>query len=124
MDLIKQSIEQQLIQYFDGLYFSDVSRLKQVFHAQASYITASSGELLKLTMPEYFAMVEQRSSPASKQQQRTDQILHIDVIGNHTALAKVTCSIQPKHFVDLLSFIKLDNRWQIISKVFHYHLDN
>ncbi|WP_016956152.1 nuclear transport factor 2 family protein [Catenovulum agarivorans] len=123
MDETQQTIKQVLQQYFDALYHSDVSLLKQVFHPQAKYITASSGELVNLTMPDYFAMVEQRISPASKQQTRTDQIVQIDLISDCTALAKVKCSIPPKHFVDLLSLIKLDGRWQIISKVFHYQID-
>ncbi|WP_440906116.1 nuclear transport factor 2 family protein [Catenovulum sp. SX2] len=123
MDETQQTIKQVLQQYFDALYHSDVSLLKQVFHPQAKYITASSGELVNLSMPDYFAIVEQRISPASKQQIRTDQILQLDVISDCTALAKVKCSIPPKHFVDLLSLIKLDGRWQIISKVFHYQID-
>lgn len=39
-----------------------------------------------------------------------------------TALARVECAIGPKFFTDLLTFIKLDGRWQIIAKVFHYEL--
>ncbi|EWH11776.1 hypothetical protein DS2_03095 [Catenovulum agarivorans DS-2] len=123
MDSAQPAIKQVLQIYFDALYHSDVGLLNQVFHPQAKYVTASSGELINLAMPDYFSIVEQRISPASKQQTRTDKILQIDVVSDCTALAKVQCSIAPKHFVDLLSLIKLDGRWQIISKVFHYQID-
>jgi Putative lumazine-binding len=34
----------------------------------------------------------------------------------------VQCAIGEKTFTDLLSLIHVDDRWQIISKVFHYDL--
>jgi hypothetical protein len=46
----------------------------------------------------------------------------IDFVGPVTALAKVQCSILPKHFTDLLTLIYADARWQIIGKVFHHEL--
>jgi hypothetical protein len=106
--------------YFDGLYFSDTRRLRRVFHPEAVYATATPGEPLILRMSEYFAMVDQRPSPASRGEARTDRILSVDFVGSVTALAKVQCSIEPKHFTDLLTLIHADGRWQIISKVFHY----
>jgi Putative lumazine-binding len=30
------------------------------------------------------------------------------------------CAIGPRLFTDFLTLIRLDGRWQVISKVFHY----
>ena len=73
-------------------------------------------------MEQYFAVVDQRPAPASRGDARTDRILSIDFIGPVTALARVECSILPKHFTDSLTFVLVDGRWQIISKVFHFEL--
>jgi len=116
----KELIEQQLYRYFDGLYLSDVNVLKKVFHDKAHYSCTTGGNLLHLSMPEYFERVKNRPSPASKNQTRKDQIIFIDVIGKYTALAKVKCVIEPKHFTDLLSLILIDGNWKVISKVFDY----
>ncbi|WP_286235196.1 nuclear transport factor 2 family protein [Thalassotalea sediminis] len=116
------AIRQQIDKYFDGLYHADVSLLMQVFHPNARYTSTTDGELIHLSMPAYFENVENRQAPSSKGQVRQDRVLTIDVIGNYTALAKVQCVIAPKYFTDFLSFIYLDNKWQIISKVFHYQL--
>jgi hypothetical protein len=43
-------------------------------------------------------------------------------VGPTVALAKVQCSILPKHYTDLLTLIHADGRWQIIAKVFHYEV--
>jgi hypothetical protein len=109
--------------YFDGLYNCDTKILKNVFHPSALYACATDGTLLTLNMAEYFPIVDKRVSPASRGDVRTDRILSIEFAGPVTALARVECSIAPKNFTDLLTLIYVDQRWQIISKVFHYELD-
>ena len=107
--------------YFDGLHHSDTVRLKQVFHPQAHYFCATDGTLLHLDMDRYFPIVDARPSPASQGQGRTtDKILSIEFAGPVTAFAKVECAILPKHFTDFLTLVKLEGRWQIVAKVFHY----
>lgn len=110
--------------YFEGLYRCDTQILRQVFHPQAIYACATDDDLVALRMEEYFAIVDKRVSPASKGEGRTDRILTIEFAGPVTAIARVECSIQPKFFTDLLTFVQVDGRWQIISKVFHYELRN
>lgn len=107
-------------EYFDGLHHSDTSRLKRVFHPQAHYCCATDGHLVMLDMAQYFPMVDQRPSPASQGHQRTDRILGIELAGPVTAFAKVECSIPAKQFTDFLTLVKLEGRWQIVAKVFHY----
>ena len=77
-----------------------------------------------MTMPEYFPMVDARPSPASLGEARNDRIVSIDVAGPVTAIACVQISMAPKEFINLLSLIFIDGRWQIIAKVLHYELQN
>ncbi|SDA44741.1 nuclear transport factor 2 family protein [Sinorhizobium sp. NFACC03] len=108
--------------YFDGLYRSDTSILKQVFHPKALYATATDGTLLELDMDRYFPVVDKRPSPESRGEEHADRILSIEFAGPVTALAKVQCAIGEKDFTDLLSLVFVDGRWQIIAKVFHYDI--
>ncbi|MBI3525133.1 MAG: nuclear transport factor 2 family protein [Betaproteobacteria bacterium] len=110
--------------YFEGLYRSDTQILRQVFHPAAIYACATDGTLLTLRMDEYFPIVDKRPSPANRGEKLMDRILAIEFAGPVTAFARVECSIQPKHFTDLLTLILEDGRWQIISKVFHYELES
>lgn len=114
------AVTRLLGEYFDGLHHGDTAILRRVFLPQAGYYTATGGTLLHLDMAAYFPIVEQRPSPASQGHDRTDRILSIEFVGPETALARVQCSLPPKHFTDLLSLVKLQGRWQIASKVFHY----
>ncbi|MBL0370488.1 nuclear transport factor 2 family protein [Rhizobium sp. KVB221] len=115
-------IEAVLRDYFDGLYFSDTVRLARVFHPQAQYVSASDGSLLYRTMGEYFPIVAARPSPASRSEPRRDSIVSIEFAGPATATARVNCAIGDKFFTDCLSLIRLEGRWQIISKVFHHDI--
>ena len=109
-----------LCEYFDGLHHGDTTRLRRVFHPQARYHCATDGEMLTLDMTQYFPIVDARPSPASQGHARTDRILSIEFAGPVTAVATVECSILPRHFTDILTLVRVEGRWQIIAKVFHY----
>ncbi len=106
--------------YFDGLHHSDTQRLGRVFHPKAQYVCVTDGTLLYRDMAAYFPEVDARISPATRGETRRDEIVSIDFAGPVTARAVVRCSIGTRNFTDFLTLIKLDGRWQIIAKVFHY----
>lgn len=108
--------------YFEGLHHSDTAILREVFHPAALYATATEGPLYTLDMASYFPIVDKRPSPASKGEARTDRIVSIEFAGPVTAFARVECSIAPKQFTDLLTLVRVDRRWRILSKVFHFEL--
>ena len=111
-----------IARYFDGLHHSDTSVLKTVFHPKTLYATATEGSLLELDMERYFPIVDKRASPASRGEARADRIISIEFAGPVTAFARVECAIGEKSFTDFLSLIRVDGRWQIIAKVFHYDM--
>lgn len=115
-----QDVAEVLAVYFDGLHFADSKRLAQVFHPQAQYVCVTDGTLLYREMASYFPVVDARTSPASLGEERRDEIVSIEFAGPVTARADLRCSIGTRDFIDFLTLIKLDGRWQIISKVFHY----
>jgi hypothetical protein len=107
-----------LADYFDALHFCDTNKLKRVFHPGAIYATADETPLLYRTMEEYLPVVAARQSPASRGEQRRDHIDAIALAGENTAFARVRCAIGARDFVDFLTLIRTDGRWQIIAKVF------
>ena len=122
MDPRFAEISTVLANYFDGLHHSDASRLSTVFHPSAQYVCVTDGTFQYLTMDDYLPIVARRPSPASRGESRHDRIISIEFAGPVTAVARVECSIGPKFFTDFLTFVFIDGRWQIISKVFHFEL--
>jgi hypothetical protein len=122
MDTNFAAVAAVLGRYFDGLYYSDTALLRSVFHPRAHYVCATDGTLTHLGMDEYFPIVDRRPSPASRNEARADRIVAIEFAGPVTAFARVECAIGPKFFSDLLTFVFVEGRWQIVSKVFHFDL--
>jgi Putative lumazine-binding len=106
--------------YFEGLYHSDTDRLRQVFHPLAQYVCVTDGTLLYRDMETYFPVVDARPSPASRGEVRRDEILSVEFAGPVTVRVALRCAIGTRLCTDFLTLIRLDGRWQVISKVFHY----
>jgi hypothetical protein len=114
------AIEATIQTYFDGLYEGDVDKLGEAFHPFAHlYSVGPDGAAVDLPRADWFAMVRNRPSAASKGDAREDRIVSIDQSGPGTAFVKVQCQLPPRYFTDYLSLVKADGRWQIIAKSFH-----
>ena len=122
MDRSYDEITQAMAAYFDGFYDGDIDTLKRVFHPSCHLFSAADGPLLDDDMETVYARVATRPSGASENYRRQERILSIDKSGPESALVKVNIAIGPKLFTDYLNFLKIDGRWQIISKVYTYVL--
>lgn len=116
MDTELPAIEAAVQAYFDGLYEGDTEKLAGVFHARASLLIEEDGALLVTPVPDWLKRVGGRPSPISQNLARGDRILMIDRTGPVNALVKVQCQVAPKVYVDHLSLIKTEGRWQLVAK--------
>lgn len=106
--------------YLDGLYEGDPEKLRQAFHPASSLFASIDNKLVNVPREQWCEMVAGRPSPKSKGQGREhDRILSVDLTGPNTAMVKLNCAILPRVFTDYLSLIRLDGRWQVISKTYH-----
>ena len=67
-------------------------------------------------------LVAGRPSPEKKGDVRQDEIVSITIASPTTAHARVKDIYLPKRFVDDLTFVLIDGRWQIVSKVWHFEI--
>jgi hypothetical protein len=106
--------------YLDGLFEGDTAKIRQAFHPASSlFAVASDGKLVNMPREEWCRMIEGRASPKANGLTREhERILSVDITGRDTALVKLNCAIAPRFFTDYLSLIRLDGRWQVISKTF------
>ena len=120
MDASYAEIVTVLQDYFDGFYASDVDKLKGVFHPNCHLISATGGPLVDDPMDAVYARVVGRTPPAAANQKRRDRVLSIDKSGPEAALAKVQIAIGPKLYTDYLNLLRIDGRWQIVSKIYSH----
>jgi hypothetical protein len=112
------AIEAAVRTYLDGLYEGDADKLAAAFHPTSALTQFQDGELKVTPRDTWLAAVRSRPSPRDRGLSRHDRILSVDLVGPTLAHVKVQCAIPPRHFVDLLSFLKIDGRWQVAQKVF------
>ena len=113
-------VEQVLQVYFDGLYEGDTKKLAAAFHPSSHlYSVGVDGKAADFPRADWFKMVQSRKSAKQNGSERRDRIVSIDFSGPGTAFAKVECQIPPRYFTDYLTLLKVDGRWQVISKSFH-----
>ncbi len=105
--------------YFDALYFCDTQKLNFVFDQSASLFDADEGKLFVEPIDSFSKDVGGRESPASKNQAREDEILLIDWLSPISATVKVRLRAHDNVFVDHLGFVKTENGWKIVSKIWH-----
>ena len=70
-----QKLPDAIQMYFDALYFCDTKLLNSVFHPSSSLFDADEGSLFVEPIASFSKDVASRTSPASRQQQREDEIL-------------------------------------------------
>ena len=111
-------IEAVIQTYFDGLYEGDVGKLGAAFHPVSHLYCEKDGGVADVPREQWFEMVRNRSSAASKGLARDDRILMLDVSGPETAFVKVACQIPPRYFTDYLVLNRTKDGWKIVSKVY------
>ena len=113
-----QPIREVLLTYFDASYEADGEKMAKVFFDPAHiYGQNSDGSLCDMSK-EFFVNVVYGPGCERVEHPRFDEIISIDFTGENTAVARVKVRVGNILYTDILSFIKLDGAWGIISKVY------
>ncbi|MDK1492467.1 nuclear transport factor 2 family protein [Sinorhizobium sp. 7-81] len=105
--------------YFDALYTCDLSLFDQIFHPACSLFDADEGAIMVDPISDYRQVIAKRESPASRSQEREDEIILIDWLSPAAATVKVKLRIHANVFIDHLCFVKGIDGWRIVAKVWH-----
>ena len=105
--------------YFDALYYCDTKILNKIFHKNSSLFDVDEGKIFIEPIDSFSKDVGGRVSPASKGQKPEAEILLIDWLSNSCATVKIRIRAHNNVFVDHLGFVKGEDGWQIVSKIWH-----
>ena len=105
--------------YFNALYYCDLELFDQVFHPASSLFDADQGDVTVDPIRDYRNVISQRVSPASKGQEREDEIIMIDWLSSDCATVKVRLRIHDNIFVDHLCFVRGQGSWRVVAKLWH-----
>ncbi|ELR69519.1 hypothetical protein C900_05051 [Fulvivirga imtechensis AK7] len=116
--------EQKVIQiqevikiYFEGIFYGDVQKLRQVFVNSACLYGDIKGAGYIKTLDEYIEGVENRQSPNALGEQFEMEIVAIEIMGN-VAIAKLHLPMLGYNYYDYLSLSVVEGAWKIVNKIF------
>lgn len=115
LELIQQTVQY----YFDGLYNSDIEKLKKAFHTNSQVIGYFQGTLLFNSLEQFLEFVKATPAPSESGEEYDMKIVSIDVTGDQ-AVAKVSDLYLGFRFTDYLSLLNIDGNWVIVNKTFHH----
>ena len=105
--------------YFDAIYYCNVDKLDKVFHESSSLFDADEGKIFVDPIESFRTDVASRPSPSAQNQKRSDEIISIDWLSEISAIVKLRLQAHQNVFVDHLSFVKGQEGWKIVAKVWH-----
>jgi len=105
--------------YFEAIHECDVAKLNAVFHPQSSLFDADGGSIFVEPIDSFRTDVAGRVSPASAGQDLEAEILMIDYLSPISATVKIRIRAHANVFVDHLGFVKAEDGWKIVSKIWH-----
>ena len=115
----EQAIRDTIQTYFDCMYESSSEKTHAAFHPNAKITGVLGDALQEMSVDSFAGFVEsQQPSPKDKGEAARLDIVSLDIAGD-TAVARVRDDYLGMTFLDTLSFLKTDERWQIYNKLFY-----
>ncbi len=106
--------------YLDALYHADEKRIADLFHPAALYaMSTDAGGIMTRSTAEYVDVLATRESPASKGETKNGTVHSIEFGGPNTAIARISGVLGSTAYVDLVTLMKVDGHWRLLTKIFH-----
>ena len=105
--------------YIDSMNESNPEKVKTAFHKNGKIVGYLHGDFMQMSVDDFAGFVASRQpAPKEKGEDVEFETLLCEILGT-TALVKVRDKYLGITFVDILSFIKVDDEWKIYNKLFH-----
>ncbi len=106
--------------YFDGLYHSDSTVLRTVFHDDLAYVNGTLGTYENMGLEAYMARIDARTPPASRGDPREEVIERITLKGDRIGIVEARMTMMGRNYQDLLTLINTDDGWRVLTKIFSF----
>lgn len=113
-------IQDLMQRYFDGLYQSDSTLLRTVFHEDLAYVNGTADTYERMDLETYMARIDARTPPASRGDTRDEAIERIVIKGNRIGSVEARMTMMGRNYQDLLTLIHTDSGWRVLTKIFSF----
>ncbi|KGM88022.1 Putative lumazine-binding protein [Roseovarius mucosus DSM 17069] len=106
--------------YFDGLYHSNSTVLRSVFHTDLTYVNGTADTYEHMGLEDYMARIDARTPPASRGDAREEIVERIEFKGDRIGIVEARMTMMGRNYQDLLTIINTDEGWRVLTKVFSF----
>ena len=115
----QDDIQQTIQTYFDGIHESGAEKTRIAFHPNATITGYLEDGLHEMSVDDFADFVaRQQPSPSEQGVPARLDIVSVEISGE-TTVARVRDDYLGMTFLDSLSLLFTDNRWQIYTKLFN-----
>ena len=107
-------IQELMTRYFDGLYQSDSTILRSVFHDDLTYVNGTAGSYEHMNLEAYMARIDARTPPASRGDDRDEVVERITLKGDRIGLIEARMTMLGRNYQDLLTLIHTNDGWRVL----------
>ena len=115
-------IRQVIDLYIDGVQNGNIESLRQAFHPQASMFGYKGKDLYVTPIEGLYDYISNTTPPAQAGpvgEQYGCNITSISIAGNAASVEMAMDGYHEHDFMDYFQLLKTDDRWWIVSKLFH-----
>lgn len=111
-------IDDVIQDYFQGYQQADTKLILNAFHPDTRLLSVDNGQLDKTEMSDWLKGLEDRRLSGDIRK----GVLKIESIDstNYAASVKVKITFPAFEFTDYLSLLKIDGKWLIVGKIYHF----
>jgi hypothetical protein len=111
-------IEDVIQDYFQGYQQADTKLIQNAFHSDTRLLSVDNGQLDKTEMSDWLKSLEERRLRGDIRK----GVLKIESIDSqdYAASVKLKITFPAFEFTDYLSLLKIDGKWQIVGKIYHF----
>lgn len=114
-----ENIRKVIDLYIDGVRNGNVESLRQAFHPQASMFGWKGKDLFITPIQGLYDYVASTPAPAKSGEPTNCIITSIEVAGNAATVGLAMDAYHAHDFKDYFQLLKIEDRWWIVSKLFH-----
>ena len=111
-------IENVIQDYFQGYQQADVSLIQRAFHPGTKLLSVTNEKMDITEMKDWLTNLEDRRLRGDFRIGKL-KIESIDIT-NQAASVKLKIRFQSFEFIDYLSLLKIEGKWLIVGKIYHY----
>ncbi len=104
--------------YFEGYQNADVELIKKAFHSETRLLSVDEGKLDVTEMSDWLKNLADRRARADFRK-GTLKIISTDT-KEYAATVKLKITFPTMEFTDYLSLLKINGKWIIVGKIYHY----